>query len=187
MKASKIIIAFIFIIPLMMYVVNPFGTATYDPRARIFGFVPYRIPSQSMVPTLQVGDFIMVNAGAYTVNKIPDIDDVIVFKYPANRKVNFVMRVVAREGETVALNNGNVIVEGKTLDQAYVDPDNNIRANQVNRSWTVPDGSLFVLGDNRDNSNDSRYWGFVPLEDVVGKVSMIWMSRDMERIGKRIE
>ena len=169
-----------------MYLVNPFGTSSYDPRARVFGIVPYRIPSKSMIPTLQVGDFILVKAGAYT-SEIPDINDVIVFKYPNNRNRDYVMRVVARGGENMTLSNGNLIVDGKHIDQSYLDPENTINTNSIEVSIDVPEGHLFVLGDNRDHSNDSRYWGFVPIEDVVGKVSMIWMSEDIDRIGKYVE
>ena len=186
MKTSKILISLIVIIPVLMYIVNPFGASTYDPRGRIFGVVPYRIPSRSMEPTLQVGDFILVNAGAYR-SSIPQINDVIVFKYPKSKEVNYVMRVMARGGETVLLKNGTVAVNGKTIEQPYLDATNSVRTNEMDGSWTVPDDSLFVLGDNRDNSNDSRYWGFVPIEDVVGKVSMIWKSEDSDRIGESVE
>ncbi|MDH5353876.1 MAG: signal peptidase I [Gammaproteobacteria bacterium] len=169
-----------------MYIANPFGTSSNDPRARIFGIVPYRIPSKSMIPTLQVGDFILVKAGAYS-SEIPEINDVIVFKYPENRNQDFVMRVVAREGENMTLSDGNLVVDGRDIDQSYLDLKNTIKSNSMDGSLNVPEGHLFVLGDNRDHSNDSRYWGFVPIKDVVGKVSMIWMSDDIDRIGKNVE
>lgn len=190
MKPSTLVIISCVLVSILaitlMYLVNPFGTSSYDPRARVFGIVPYRIPSKSMIPTLQVGDFILVKAGAYT-SEIPDINDVIVFKYPNNRNRDYVMRVVARGGENMTLSNGNLIVDGKHIDQSYLDPENTINTNSIEVSIDVPEGHLFVLGDNRDHSNDSRYWGFVPIEDVVGKVSMIWMSEDIDRIGKYVE
>lgn len=139
-----------------------------------------------MIPTLQVGDFILVKTGAYS-SEIPEINDVIVFKYPENKSQDFVMRVVAREGENMALSNGKLIVDGRDIDQTYLDLENTINTNSIDVSINVPEGHLFVLGDNRDNSNDSRYWGFVPIEDVIGKVSMIWMSDDIDRIGKNVE
>lgn len=181
-----LIVLLLVLVPTFMYVVNPYGTSSYDPRARIMGVMPYRIPSKSMTPTLQVGDFILVRAGAYATN-IPNINDVIVFKYPKNRSTDFVMRVVAREGEKITLKYGNVFVDGKKIDQSYLNVDSSVRTNQINKSWNIPEGYLFVLGDNRDNSNDSRYWGYVPIEDVVGRVSMIWMSADSDRIGKSVE
>lgn len=180
------VVAFAFITMIGMYVLNPFGTSTYDPRGRIFGYVPYRMPSKSMSPTLQVGDFILVSAGAYRKKK-PNINDVIVFKYPKNRNIEYVKRVIGREGDTVSITDGVVKVNGKVVDQPYVMQKNNIRTSKLNGTWTVPDGSLFVLGDNRDNSNDSRYWGYVPCSDVVGKVTSIWMSNNADRIGKNIE
>ena len=186
MKVSTIIIALLTSIPALMYVVNPFGTGTYDPRARVLGVIPYRIPSKSMTPTLQVGDFIIVSAASYA-SKIPSVNDVVVFKYPNDKNIDFVMRVLAREGETISINNGAVTVDGRNIDQPYLDLKDTVRTSQINKSWKVPEGFLFVLGDNRDNSNDSRYWGFVPIANVVGKVKMIWMSKDIDRIGKSVE
>ena len=180
-----VIVAFVVIVPIGMYLINPFGTSTYDPRGRIFGLVPYRMPSKSMAPTLQVGDFIVVYAGAYR-NKIPDINDVIVFKYPKDRNVDYVKRVIGRGGETVSLQDGVVEVNGSVVDQPYVVEESNTRTRTMNGTWIVPEGSLFVMGDNRDNSNDSRYWGFVPYTEVVGKVTYIWMSSNTDRIGKKI-
>jgi signal peptidase I len=186
MKVSTVIIVLITSLPTLMYVVNPFGTGTYDPRARILGIVPYRISSKSMTPTLRAGDFIVASSASYAA-KIPSINDVIVFKYPNDKNIDFVMRVLAREGETISLNNGVITVDGVNIDQPYLNIKNAVLTSQLNKSWKVPEGFLFVLGDNRDNSNDSRYWGFVPIVDVVGKVKMIWMSDDTDRIGKNVE
>lgn len=190
MKVSTVVIVSWVLVSILvltfMYVVNPFGTSSYDPRARVFGVVPFRILSKSMIPTLQAGDFILVKAGAYS-KEIPKINDVIVFKYPKNRNENYVMRVVAREGEKMTLSNGKIIVDGRDIDQTYLDVGNTVKTSSINASEDVPEGHLFVLGDNRDHSNDSRFWGFVPIEDVIGKVSMIWMSDDINRIGKDVE
>jgi len=184
MKKTIIILAVIIGLPLLMYISNPFGTATFDPRARIFGIVPYRIPSSSMIPTFKNGDYILVSTTAY-INETPSINDLIVFKYPNNREIDFVKRVMARGGETIYMEQGKVIVEGKEISQPYVD-EKNMALTKTKKlgPWVVPQKTLFVLGDNRDNSNDSRYWGFVPVEDVVGKVSTILYSKDKKRIGK---
>lgn len=182
MKPIKIILIAIITIPVLMYVLNPFGTSTYDPRARILGLVPYRIPSASMSPTLVPGDFILVDATAYS-NNGPEINDVIVFNYPGDKAVDYVMRVIGTQQDKVVISNGEVFVNGEKIDQGYLDQNNSTRTNLISLTFQVPDNALFVLGDNRDNSNDSRYWGFVPLENVVGKAFMIWLSENDERIG----
>lgn len=170
-------------LPVVMYFLNPFGTATQDPRARVLGYAPYRIPSGAMRPTLQENDFILVSAVAY-MNTQPGINEVVVFKWPKDLNINFVMRVVATGGDVVSMDEGIVVVNGEPIDQSYVNEANLIRTKQQNvASFTVPENQLFVLGDNRDNSNDSRYWGFVPVDDVVGKVEIIWKSEDWNRIG----
>lgn len=180
------IVFLLVVIPILIFFINPYGTSSYDIRARLFGAIPYRIPSKSMAPTLQVGDFILVNAGAYARNP-PEINDVIVFKYPKNRNIEYVKRVVALEGDEITLQNGEVYINDNKIDQSYIDVNDFPRTLQINKRWAVPKGSLFVLGDNRDNSNDSRYWGFVPMNDVVGRVSMIWMSSNFSRIGNKVE
>jgi signal peptidase I len=180
----KKILALLFVgLPILMYALNPYGTATWDPRARILGYSSYRIPSNSMSPTLQVNDYILVSAVAYASEE-PDTNDIIVYRYPKQRDVEYAKRVVAKEGETLSIKDGQVIVDGKIIDQWYVDEVNMVRTRQEDLAPVeIPPDMLFVLGDNRDNSNDSRYWGFVPREDVVGKVTMIWASDDDTRIG----
>jgi signal peptidase I len=156
-----------------MYFINPFGTASDDPRARITGYMPYIIPSVSMIPTLKRGDHIVVSTFSY-MNEKPKINDLIVFKYPKNRDVNYIMRIVALSGDKIALIKGKVVVNENEIDQSYLDLKNSIRTSQETIGpWHVPLDMVFVLGDNRDNSNDSRYWGFVPTKDIVGEVTMI--------------
>jgi signal peptidase I len=184
MRITRILIFLLIGLPILAYALNPFGTATWDPRARVLGYVPYRIPSNSMKPALQVNDYILVSAVAYASEE-PDTNDIVVYRYPINRNIEYVKRVVAKGGETISIKEGRVIVDGKTLDQEYVEEANMARTKQEDFGpLEVPPGMLFVLGDNRDSSNDSRYWGFVPREDVVGKVTMIWMSDDDERVGE---
>ena len=187
MKKIILIVLILFIIPIIVYIANPTGTATLDPRARMFGVIPYHIPSNAMAPTLQKGDYIVVSSIAYMMSQ-PVINDVIVFKSPPNRDIKYVMRVVATGGQTVAVTDGNVLVDGNAIEQSYVDTSNNVQTSQkVLGPWTVPADMLFVLGDNRDNSYDSRFWGFVPVADVVGKVKLIWASDDSDRVGQTVE
>lgn len=170
-------------VPIVFYVVNPYGTATYDPRARLLGIVPYQIPSNAMMPTLQKGDFILVNSAAYLGTQ-PEINDIIVFEYPENRHIDYVKRVVARGGDTLKIVKGKVWINDEELEQSYVaDENNELTQQQHFGPIEVPPGMLFVLGDFRDNSRDSRYWGFVPIQNVVGKVTRIWQSDDASRIG----
>lgn len=110
-----------------------------------------------MKPTLQVNDHVLINKTAYT-SKTPDTNDIIVFKFPWKRDVDYVMRVVAKDTDTIIIKEGQVIVDGKDLDQWYVDEANNVRTREQDFGpLEVPPYRLFVLGDNRDNSKDSRH------------------------------
>jgi signal peptidase I len=174
MKKLIIILGIILILPLLMYIINPFGTASLDPRARIAGYIPFRIPASAMKPTLKKDDYILVSSFAYMFDE-PKINDLIAFKYPKNRNVNYIKRVVALGGNDISLVKGKVVVNGKEINQSYVNSKNTLKTNKKSIGpWHVPEGMVFVLGDNRDNSNDSRYWGFVPTVDIIGKVVLIW-------------
>ena len=175
------------------------------------GFVaePFRIPSGSMLSTLEIGDFILVNKFAYGIrppvwNKKligianPERGDVIVFRYPENPSVDYIKRVVGVPGDEIAYLNKVLYINGKKIDQEPLgvyqagfpnlkrfkeDLDGvehdilvNIMAPAGDFVVKVPPNSYFVLGDNRDNSRDSRFWGFVPDENLVGKAFMIWMN-----------
>ncbi len=189
---------------------------------RSFLFEPFQIPSGSMKPTLEVGDFILVNKFAYGI-RLPVIDtkiievgdpqrgDVMVFRYPSDPSVNYIKRVVGLPGDKVRytsdkrlLVNDQPVAEqllGEvpgTLGSAVLyreklgEVEHLIRKEmrryriEPNREWTVPVGHYFMMGDNRDNSNDSRYWndpkiapdllGMVPDRNIVGKAFAIWMS-----------
>ena len=184
---------------------------------RSFVVEPFRIPSGSMLPTLQIGDFILVNKYKYGIrlpivdNKVlelgtPDRGDVMVFKFPGDRGVNFIKRVVGLPGDTVTYYEKKLYVNGKEVEQeaigTYVIETNASRKNETthlnetfdgedthsilidegrwasNMEFQVPEGNYFVMGDNRDYSNDSRFWGFVPDENVIGKAFFIWFSWD---------
>ena len=199
---------------------------------RSFVAEPFRIPSGSMMPTLLIGDFILVEKYAYglrlpvTHDKIIDIDepkrgDVVVFRYPRNPGTDYIKRVIGLPGDRIVYMDKTIYVNGEPMKQeplgVYVASgassamtgashrreylgnvvhDILVRATPTMpaREYIVPEGEYFVMGDNRDNSNDSRFWGTVPEENLVGKAVMIWMSWDWSnggiqwnRIGKSID
>lgn len=160
---------------------------------RAFFFQAFKIPSSSMEPTLLVGDHILVSKFIYGV-RIPFTDkrwpcftspkrgDVIVFIYPVDRTKDFIKRVVGVGGDTVEVRNKKVILNGEEISEPHAHHrDNRIIPGGMNARdnmgpVTVPKGHLFVMGDNRDFSADSRYWRFVPVEDVKGEAFMIYYS-----------
>ncbi|HEU5299889.1 MAG TPA: signal peptidase I [bacterium] len=133
------------------------------------------IPSGSMEPTLQVDDRILVGKFSYRLGKI-ERGDVIVFHYPLNPGKDFVKRVVALAGETVELREGVVLIDGTPIEELYptalAGGDRACTSNYGPQK--IPEGQLFVLGDNRCNSEDSRFFGFVPLQNVVGKALFVY-------------
>lgn len=179
---------------------------------RSFLFEPFTIPSGSMLPTLEVGDYILVNKYAYglrlpvlgteivPVGK-PQRGDVMVFKYPENPRQNFIKRVIGVPGDRIRIANGRVHVNGRALPREAVEfpgagswelyfrettgevshlirQEEGREAASPQGEWEVPADSYFTMGDNRDNSRDSRYWGFVPDRYIVGKASYIWMHKE---------
>ena len=204
---------------------------------RSFLFEPFKIPSSSMVPTLQIGDLILVNKFTYGIRlpvlnkKIIEINnpqrgDVMVFKYPKDTSLDYIKRVVGVPGDKVVYRNKKLSVNGRDLPYQqlpdYLDEEtltyskqfeenltgishrilNDERApsyvpnpdafprkelcsyNSEGFACTVPAGHYFMMGDNRDNSLDSRYWGFVPDEYIVGRAFFVWMNLgNLKRIG----
>ena len=160
---------------------------------RTFVVQAFKIPSGSMEPTLEIGDHILVNKFIYGI-KLPFTSisllplgnpkrgEVIVFIYPLDTSKDFIKRVVAVEGDTVKIVNKKLYINGAEVnDSRTVYKENTIFAAEIQKRdnfgpVTVPKGHLFVLGDNRDRSLDSRFWGFVPLKDVRGKAFMIYWS-----------
>ena len=146
---------------------------------RTFLFGPYKIPTGSMRPVLMEGDRIFVDKISYRFRE-PRRGDVVVFKYPLDRKKDFVKRLVALGGETLEIREGQLYVNGQRLEK----PASIAERFYYNRSdWTfgrrgqiinIPEGHLFVLGDNSAQSSDSRNWGFVPRKDVIGRAVVIW-------------
>lgn len=184
---------------------------------RSFVVEPFKIPSGSMIPTLLVGDFLLVNKYTYglrvplTSIKMTDGNavkrgDVVVFRFPNDPSVDYIKRVVGLPGDTVTYIDKQVFINGKPIQSDYLNDYNyvsedgrvlNARRYQEDLSGRrhdaivvpdqarldmstvkVPAGHYFVMGDNRDNSNDSRFWGFVPDANLVGEAMLIWWSWD---------
>ena len=162
---------------------------------RTFIVQAFKIPSGSMIPTLQIGDHILVNKLAYGI-RVPlwghylvdfgkvQRGDVIVFIFPEDRSKDFIKRVVGVAGDTVEIRGKKIYINGKQADDAYAhfegdDPQNILPPSRDDYGPTkVPENHLFVMGDNRDRSYDSRFWGFVNLDDVRGKAFLIYWSWD---------
>lgn len=169
---------------------------------RTFVIQAFKIPSRSMVPTLLVGDHLLVNKFIYGV-KIPFLrktlipvtdperGDIIVFIYPKDRSKDFIKRVIGVGGDTIEIKNKKIFLNGKEYIDAYgIYSDNVIYPGSIQPRdnfgpVTVPQGELFVMGDNRDESADSRYWGFVDLQDVEGKALIIYWSWNREETNVR--
>jgi len=164
---------------------------------RTFIAQAYKIPSRSMLPTLLVGDHLLVNKFIYGVkvpflrNTIipvtnPQRGDIVVFIYPNDRSKDFIKRVIGVSGDKIEIKNKIIFINGKQYSDAYGIYSDNITypASMQPRDnfgpVTVPKGSLFVMGDNRDESLDSRFWGFVDLKDVEGKAFIIYFSLNYE-------
>jgi len=165
---------------------------------RAFVIQAFRIPSASMEDTLLVGDFLFVNKFEYgpkipfTNIRLPGLHDprhgdVIVFQFPQDPSKDFIKRCIATEGQTVEIRSKQVMVDGKALKEPYaIHTDPNVRpANYDFRDnfgpMTLGDKQLFMMGDNRDNSNDSRYWGPLPMNLVKGRALFLYWSWDGER------
>ncbi len=169
---------------------------------RTFIVQAFKIPSGSMIPTLEIGDHILVNKFLYgfriPYTKIrllpftqPERGDVIVFVYPEDSSKDFIKRVIGVEGDEVEIRNKEVLVNHKGVNDSFarhldtrvvpreLDPRDNFGPIRV------PPRALFVMGDNRDNSRDSRYWGFVDVGMVKGKAFMIYWSWDGDHHGIR--
>jgi len=204
---------------------------------RSFLYEPFKIPSSSMVPTLLVGDLILVNKFTYGIRlpvinkKIVEVNhpkrgDVMVFKYPKDISLDYIKRVVGVPGDKIVYKNKRLTVNGNSvayqalpdyLDEEHLSyskqyieklpgvthkilnderapsfvpnpdafPQHELCTYTIDGfSCTVPSGNYFMMGDNRDNSLDSRYWGFVPDENIVGKAFFVWMNlSNIKRIG----
>ncbi|MFB3819413.1 MAG: signal peptidase I [Candidatus Methylomirabilales bacterium] len=146
---------------------------------RTFVVQAFKIPSGSMLPTLQIGDHILVNKFLYSFRDIRR-GDIIVFKFPQDESRDFIKRVIGLPGETIEIRGTQVLVDGKPLEEPYAVYSGSALARSLDRDRygpvTVPAGKLFMLGDNRDHSMDSRVWGFLDLSKVKGKAFIIYFS-----------
>ncbi len=127
-----------------------------------------RVDGYSMEPTLHSGEFVIVNKLAYKIGA-PNYGDVIVFQYPRDPEQEYIKRVIGLPGDQVRITSGQVYVNDQPMDEPYI-----AAAPNYHDQWVVPEGALFVLGDNRNNSSDSHNWGPVPLEYVIGKALVVY-------------
>ena len=147
----------------------------------VFGFVrpvvaaPFHIPTESMVPTLKVEDRLLVNKFIYRFTE-PDRQDIIVFESVDDPDEDLIKRVVALPGDTVAVRRGHLILNGKRQDEPYL--NKNLPDRSFYAKTKVPRNHVFVMGDNRANSYDSRFFGPVPNENLVGEVSLRFWPTD---------
>ncbi|MEW6162069.1 MAG: signal peptidase I [Nitrospirota bacterium] len=165
---------------------------------RAYVIQAFKIPSGSMIPTLLIGDHILVNKFIYgtkipfsdrrfLVFKEPERGDIIVFRYPENPKKDFIKRVIATEGDilesrdkTVSVNRKAVIEPYAHHSDSYIIPKGSNPRDNFG-PITVPKNKVFVMGDNRDQSHDSRYWGFVDIKDIKGEALIIYWSWDSKK------
>jgi signal peptidase I len=169
---------------------------------RTFAVQAFKIPTGSMKENLLIGDHLLVNKLVYSPSAGPLEDrimgkrpirrgDVVVFKFPEDPTRDFIKRVIGLPGETVEIRNKQVFIDGKPIVEPYVhfieqplrpdDPEYALRSDSIRDNWgpqTVPAGQLLVLGDNRDNSRDSRFWGFLPEDQVKGRALLVYWSYD---------
>src|SRR5512136_1931423 len=162
---------------------------------RAFVVQAFKIPSSSMEPTLLVGDHILVNKFIYGIRipftdtklmqfKKPKRGDIIVFVYPKDRSKDFIKRVIGTEGEKVEIVHNKIYINNQLIDDPWGHYDERSTSSKYLQPMerfgpvTVPVNSVFVLGDNRDNSQDSRFWGFVNVNEVKGKALIIYFSWD---------
>jgi signal peptidase I len=165
---------------------------------RTFVIQAFKIPSGSMLPTLQIGDHLLVNKFIYGIRvpfsgkllipiKEPKHGDVIVFRFPEDRSIDYIKRVIGVAGDKVEIKNKQLLINGKKMEDPHahfsssanlppaVSPKDNFGP------ITVPEGKIFVMGDNRDNSYDSRFWGYVDNQDILGKAIIIYWSWDIQK------
>lgn len=144
---------------------------------KLFLFQNFAIPSGSMEPTLYSGDYIGVNKIIYKLSE-PKRGDVIVFKYPIDPKREFVKRLIGLPGETIQIRDNRVFIDNKIIEQPFLP----VGLNYPNYGpFKIPSGKYFMMGDNRPHSNDSRSWGTVPQNNIIGKAIFIyWPVKRMQ-------
>jgi signal peptidase I len=155
----------------------------------------YKLPAASMAPTLMIGDHLIVNKNYYTNGK-PQRGDVVIFPDPSDPRKDFIRRIIGLPGEKIEIVGKKVYINGQPLEESYViyvmgTPEGGLSpTTAVTKHFgpvNVPKGKFFVLGDNRDNSLDSRHFGFVDRAALKGKALYIYLAKDKKRIGKNIK
>lgn len=168
-----------FIVTIIVIVLLAFGLRT-------FVFVPYEIPSGSMEETIMPGDMVFSEKITY-YTRAPQYKDIVTFADPAVAGRTLIKRVIATEGQTLNLIDGNVVIDGVVLDEPYTDGkpsyplDYQAPGISIEYPITIPEGSVWVMGDNRTASQDSRYFGPISVESISGRASMIyWPLNDFK-------
>jgi signal peptidase I len=139
----------------------------------------YKIPASSMMETIQIGDHVLANKLIYKISE-PKRGDIIIFPFPKDPSKDFIKRIIGLGGETIEIKDKTVIVNGNVLQEPYAFYSDTGAMRNFG-PVTIPKDSLFVMGDNRDNSEDSRYWGFLKTVTVKGKATKIYWSWDYEK------
>ncbi len=177
---------------------------------RTFILESFQVPSGSMIPTIKIGDFIIVGKSNYSIHlpfvykNVMDISpvsrgDVAVFRYPIDENIHFIKRVVGIPGDKITYDGFDMTINGQAIDKTYISTNGNYDQYRVDfpdgvsfkiqhdrhrsargevMSWDIPEGSYLMIGDNRDNSLDGRYWGLVAENKIEGKALWIWMNWD---------
>jgi signal peptidase I len=154
---------------LVLAVVLYFGINAVSARVRVDGY--------SMLPTLQDGEYVLVSKVSYRLGE-PQHGDIIVFKYPGEPPQDLIKRIIGLPGDSVQVLGSVVYVNGQALTEPYINA-----SPMYQGQWLVPEGSLFVLGDNRNDSSDSHSWGLLPIDNVIGKAILIyWPPPDWKTI-----
>lgn len=141
---------------------------------------PHKVSGKSMFPNFDNGDYIITDKITYRVSQ-PKRGDVIVFKNPRDESQDFIKRILGLPGDTVEIKSGHIYLNGKLLEEPFL--DSSVITNpgfflQESETMVVPEGSYFVVGDNRQNSSDSREWGFLPKNEIIGRVVLRYWPQD---------
>ncbi len=143
---------------------------------RTFVVQAFKIPTGSMKPTFTEGDRILVNKFIYKFRE-PERGEVIVFKYPENPKLAFIKRLIGKSGENLKIKNGRILINGREITEKQISANfyyNRGKYGGTEQEIKVPADTLYALGDNSANSRDSRYWGFIPEKNMIGKAILIY-------------
>jgi len=156
----------------LLYFLNPYHTASRDPRARVIGAMMFRSRNDYMEPTIHRGSYFLLDTSAFS-SRGPGRGDIVVLLVPKDRETVLTLRVIATAGSTVEMREGVVYLDGKEIEESYLPPPHPGATQTTMTPIKVPVNSYFVLGDNRMISYDSRSWGTVPKDLLVGRVQTL--------------